>query len=457
VSPPSIRRTLTLSIFDGVFYSAMVGAGETYFGPYAIALGASNLVLGLLVAFPQLVGSLSQLVSERLLVHFGSRRRLVVGAVGLQALSFLPMIAAGQTSSPARGALFLGLVCTYWAFQLVAGPAWNSLMGDLVPEAERGAYFARRSRFLQLATVFTMVGAGAALTAFRERGATLAGFALVFATAMAARLVSMGFLWHHHEPPMAVSPTLGTWTSLTEVLKNPAQRRLIRYLATMSFAVYLSAPFFAVYMLRHVDRHGLAWSYSTFTAVTAVVMVAKFLFLPLWGHAADRFGSRKCLTLSAWLIVALPLPWLFPATHPLLHLAVIVVAQVWSGLAWAGHELCSFNFLLESAPPADRARLTSAMNAFNGVMIFVGATLGAVLVEVVPSRWNPFFVVFVASSALRLGTSLVLLPRLKEVRVVEHISYRELFFRVVAVRPQLGPMLRFFALPRSAKTPEDGD
>lgn len=454
---PAVRRTLTLSILDGVFYSVMVGAGETYFSPYAIALGASNLVLGLLVAFPVLVGSLAQLYAERLLALVGSRRRLIVASVALQAASFLPMIAVGRWDSPARATVFLGIVCAYWAFQLVAGPAWNSLMGDLVPEAQRGTYFARRSRFLQLATFLTMLGAGVVLTAFRERGDTLLGFATVFLAAMGARLVSMGFLSRHHEPPMAAPPTRRTFSAIAEVLKDPAQRRLIRYLTTMNFAVYLSAPYFAAYMLRKTERHGLEWSYATFTLVTAVVVVAKFLFLPLWGQAVDRFGSRKGLTLSAWLIFALPLPWLFPTGNAALHLAVIVAAQVWSGFAWAGHELCSFSFLLDSAPAADRARLTSAMNAINGVMLFAGATLGGVLVESVPATWNPFFVVFVVSSSLRLVTCLTLLPRLKEVRVVEHISYKDLFFRVVSVRPQLGPMLRFFALPRRERGPGDAD
>lgn len=456
-SSAAVRRTLTLSILDGVFYSVMVGAGETYFSPYAIALGASNLVIGLLVAFPVLVGSLSQLYSERLLALVGTRRRLIVTAVALQAASFLPMVALGQWRSPVRAAVFLGVVCLYWAFQLVAGPAWNSLMGDLVPEAQRGTWFARRSRYLQLATFLTMLGAGAALTAFRDRGETILGFAAILTVAMLARLVSMGFLSRHHEPDMASPPTRRTWTTVTEVLKDPAQRRLIRYLTTMNFAVYLSAPYFAAYMLRKHERHGLEWNYSTFTLVTAIAVVSKFLFLPLWGQAIDRFGSRKGLVLSAWLIVALPLPWLFPATNPALHLAVILVAQVWSGLAWGGHELCSFSFLLESAPAADRARVTAAMNAINGVMVFVGATLGGVLVEAVGTTWNPFFVVFVVSSSLRVVTGLTLLPRLRETRIVEHISYRDLFFRVVAVRPQLGPMLRFFPLPGRGKARDDAD
>lgn len=445
---PQVRRTLTLSILDGVFYSVMVGVGETYFSPYALALGASNLVLGLLLAFPLLAGSVMQLFAESLIAKLGSRRRVIGLAAGLQALCFAPMVALGFTELPARAVWFLVVVCLYWAFQLTAGPAWNSLMGDLVPEAARGAYFAKRSRFVQLATFTSMLIAGLGLTAFRERGLTMEGFALAFGMAALARLVSMALLLRHHEPAMTAPKKRQLWTLVTDALKHPTQRHLVRYVTSMNFAVYVSAAYFAAYMLRKESNHGLAWSYATFTIVTATAAASKFLFLPLWGRAGDRFGSRKSLTLSAWLVVLLPLPWLLPTDNVTLHFTAQLLAQVWSGLAWGGHELMSFNFLLDSTPPDERARLTTAMNVVNGVMVFLGSAVGAVLVAVVPPTWNPFFVVFVVSSALRLVVCVTLLPRLKEVRVVEHISYSELFFRVVAVRPQLGPMLRFFSLPK---------
>lgn len=325
-------------------------------------------------------------------------------------------------------------------------------MGDLVPESARGAYFAKRSRYVQLTTFIAMVAAGFGLTALREHDLKMEGFALMFGISAVARLVSVALLMQHHEPAMSPPKKRNLWAAVTDAFKHPTQRHLIRYLTSMNLAVYVSAPYFAAYMLRAHERHGLAWSYSTYTIVVATAAAAKFLFLPLWGRAGDRFGSRKSLTLSAWLVVALPLPWLFPTDNPTLHFAVNLAAQVWSGFAWAGHELMAFNFLLDTAAPEERARLTAAMNVVNGAMVFFGSIVGVVLVELVPSTWNPFFVAFVVSSALRLVVCLVFLPRLKEVRVVEHISYGQLFFRVVAVRPQLGPMLRFFSLPKRTPT-----
>src|SRR5215510_14594127 len=82
------QSTLIFSVLDGLGYSVMVGAGETYFIPYAVFLGGSNLLLGLFVALPIFVGSLRQIFSERLLLAFGTRKRLICAGVSAQALIF---------------------------------------------------------------------------------------------------------------------------------------------------------------------------------------------------------------------------------------------------------------------------------------------------------------------------------------------------------------------------------
>jgi len=215
----------------------------------------------------------------------------------------------------------------------------------------------------------------------------------------------------------------------------------------MSFGVYVAAPFFSAFMLRPQDQHGLQWSYVTYTLVNGITVFFKFVFLPLWGAASDRFGTRKCLVLAAWLICWLPLAWLWPHGNEAVYFTVICLVQTFGGLAWAGHELCSFNFLLDSAHAKDRPRLVASMNILNGIMIFLGSMTGAVVVSVAPELLNPFLVVFALSAFCRLAACAAFLRRLREVRVVERISYRDLFFRVSSVRATMGPVLRFFVMP----------
>lgn len=442
-----VQRTLLCSIFEGICASVMVGAGETYFVPYALSLGSSNLTLGFFVAFPIFIGSLSQIFSEGLLRLLGSRKRVILVSIGLQALTFLPMMLVHRMDSAYRPELLLAVICVYWSCGLILGPSWSSLMGDLVPESTRGAYFGRRNRFIQIFTFLSIVVSGAVLYYLKREGAEYYGFVVVFALAAGARLISFILFLFHWDPPMESPPTRRTMGGALDALTNPDQRLLVFYLSFMNFSVYVAAPFFSAYMLRSPSEHGLEWSYITFTAVNGITVFFKFVFLPLWGAASDRFGSRKCLVLAAWLICGLPLVWLFPHTNMGVYLTLICITQAWGGLAWAGHELCSFSFLLDSAQAADRPRLVASMNIVNGIMIFLGSMAGSIVVATASQGTNPFLLVFLLSGLSRFAVCALFARRLREIRVVEKISYRSLFFRISSVRSTMGPVMRFFVLP----------
>src|SRR5512147_1614109 len=122
-----VERTLACSIGDGVGYAIMVGAAESFFIPYAIFLGASNIVLGLLVALPIFLGSLSQVLSEKILAVLGSRKRLICLSVAFQVATFLPIVLVPYFPGY-ESPLILAAVCAYWIFGMVSGPSWSSLM-----------------------------------------------------------------------------------------------------------------------------------------------------------------------------------------------------------------------------------------------------------------------------------------------------------------------------------------
>jgi MFS family permease len=304
---------------------------------------------------------------------------------------------------------------------------------------------------MQIATFLSLAGAGVVLFVAKETRAEFAGFAIIFGISALARLVSLVFLALHWDPPVESPPEGRSLRGVVAVLKQRDQRSLIIYLTSMNFSVYLAAPFFSAFMLRPPSQSGLDWSYVTYTLVNGITVFFKFVFLPLWGRASDKYGSRKCLVLAAWLVAGLPLCWLFPQGNPALYFAVIALAQAWGGFAWAGHELSSFNFLLDSAPAGERPRLVASMNIVNGCMVFLGSTAGAVVVSLAPSLVpdliNPFLLVFLLSSLARFAVCASLTRPLREVRVVERISYRSLFFRVSSVRANIGPVMRFFVLP----------
>ena len=78
---------------DGVSHAVMLGAGESYFGAFAIFLRASSLQVGLVSALPAFLGALFQFWGVRLMERRGVRRPLIVWGAIIQALTLLPIAA----------------------------------------------------------------------------------------------------------------------------------------------------------------------------------------------------------------------------------------------------------------------------------------------------------------------------------------------------------------------------
>lgn len=403
---------LTLSIIDGIFYSLMLGFGETYLVPYAVKLGASDFQLGLLSSLPLLAGSLAQVASPRFVQGFGGRRPLVRLCVMLQALSFLPLLSL--STLPRGGAILLiAIVVLYWIFQLGGAAAWQSWMGDLVPETIRGDYFSRRSRWIQLATFSSVVTGGLLLQRF--------GFVVIFLLAFVSRLGSFFVLKRQEEPPHHTPPEFQfTFFEFIRKMRFNNYGLFVLYSAVFAVAHYLAGPYFNPYLLRTLQV-----SPSQFMLAQAVFVASKSLFLPVWGHYSDRYGSRKLLSLAGYLCPILPLLWILAR-----DLLGVVLVQVAAGFVWAGMELCAFNFILDCTTPARRTRCAAYYQVFVGLGSVAGALLGSLVLQLPLFFEISYYKVFLVSGVARLLVSLYFLPRIRELRTVEPISYRTLLVRM---------------------------
>ena len=88
------KETKSLSIKAGSGFGFMSGFGIRYITPYALAIGASNTIIGLLSSMPTLLGTLSQLKSSKLIEKV-SRKKIVIFSSAIQALMWLPLMFVG--------------------------------------------------------------------------------------------------------------------------------------------------------------------------------------------------------------------------------------------------------------------------------------------------------------------------------------------------------------------------
>ncbi len=436
-----VRRSLRSSVYEGAFAAAMAAFGEAFFGAYALLLKAGTFQLGLLGALPPALGAGFQFFSNRLIGYYGSRKRLVASGALLQALMYIPVLAAFFFSDELRVWLLLVFICLYYIFGSVINPAWNSWMGDLVVENRRGAYFGKRSTLTNTAAFLTMLIAGCILRQFEGAGTgkQFEGFVLIFLLAVSCRMVSLLYLARQYEPRYRT--TREADFSFLQFLQQPVfrnYRSFVLYLGVMNFGVFISAPFFTPYML-----HDLHMDYLTFTCVNATAIIVKVLSLPVWGKTVDRFGARRVMSLAGYLMPLVPVLWVFSGS-----VSWLFAIQAYSGFIWAGFDMATVSFIFDITSPEKRVTGVAYYNIVNGVALIAGAMFGSIIVKLNLLFVSPYLLAFLASGLLRLGASLLFLPRLAEVRSVENIAYPRLFLKVVFSVPAVSRIYEMIPFQR---------
>ena len=206
--------------------------------------------------------------------------------------------------------------------------------------------------------------------------------------------------------------------------------KFVVFSGSLTFATYLSAPFFAVFMLRDLQL-----SYVTYMALQVCAALAGLIALPLWGRHADLVGNVRVLRLSAFLAALIPIFWIFSQ-----HAAYLMLVQMLSGFVWSGVTLSAGNFIYDAVTPQKRVRCIAYFNVINGAPLFLGSSLGGYLA----SRLPPFFgyrllSIFALSCLCRLFFYVLLSRRFREVRAAREVAIHELFFSVVGIRPLVDP------------------
>jgi MFS family permease len=388
----------------------MVGLTQDYVPAFALALRATVGQVALLSSIPNLVSAVAQLRTSQLVHALGSRKRLVLIVVFLQATLWAPVLLIPHLIPDHRVWWLIILFTLSTLCGNLANPAWGSWISQLVPQDFRGRYFGFRTQILVIATLsFTILG-GIVLKSFSTN--IFLGFTLLFGGAMAARFISWHFMHKIYEPPL---PNTQVKFKLSHFLKEPRFANLRKYMvfaAAINFTVNLAAPFFAVYMLRE-----LGFNYITYMVVNGCATLGNFLSLSFWGNHTDRTGNRRVLMLTSLLIPLVPLLWAINN-----NLYFLIPVQLLSGFAWAGFNLASINFLYDATTAEERVACISCFNVANGLALSLGAFIGGYLATHLPLFHNSsILTLFILSGLLRALVTAVML-RFKEVRHIKEIN-----------------------------------
>ena len=387
LSEGEIQKGLRYVIRDGVASQAMgILTGGVFMTAFAIKLGASNVVIGLLAA----IGPLSQLLqlpSIFLIEKIRNRRAITVIAAGLSRVCWLVIVLVPFVFGGGVGlAVLLVMLVMISGFGAVSGCSWNSWMRDLIPEGVLGVFFSRRMRIAVGVGIALNVLAALYLDYWKKclPAHELVGYSILFFAGFLFGAAGICFLYKTPELRMpAQAEKQRIFTLLLKPYRDENFRKLIGFLCSWNFAVNLAGPFFTVYMLK---RLGLSMSFIIGLSIVSQIM--NFIFLKIWGKFTDRFSNKSVLTISGPLFMISILAWTF-TTMPekyFLTIPLLVVIHIIMGLSSAGVSLASGNISLKLAPKGEGTVYLATNTIVNSVAAGIAPILGGLCADFFAGR-----------------------------------------------------------------------
>ena len=452
LSDEAVETTLFVSIREGIGAAIMSGAGIQQLTPLAIFLGGTATQIAILESLPVALGAFMQLAGIKLAETLQSRMSIMTILVYVQAavwipIAFTPLLLPHQWGTVTM--LILLAAGTHGIGQVIA-PIWLSLLGDLVPKARRGKFFGRRNKVYGYCLLAIMIYAGAILEIGTHTQAVSLSFAILFLSAAIFRLTSAFWLSRYQDPPMVVNNAsqLGIKRFLKKLLKSNFGRYTV-YLTLFNFSLYVAFPFFSLYLLKE-----LKVPYLMFAALTGISMGSQFICMEWWGKLGDSFGNKKLLTISSIGIAILPAFWVISELW-----AYLVLLHIFTGATYAGFQISVNNFLLDSLPTKRRPRFIAYQGMCSAMGVLAGSLVGSQFLEyvthseyLISSGVKPFSLLFLTTSAIRLGVAVAGIGWFKEVRrEVSSRSISQSFYQKVGGRALVEPKIYFFERRRTSK------
>ncbi|MCB1070083.1 MAG: MFS transporter [Kiritimatiellae bacterium] len=399
LSMAEIQQTQRLSFIEGGFTQIFLTwtSGSILTG-YLLYLGAGPSVLAAMASLPMLVQVVLP-IAVWLALSMGSRRRFMIVTASIGRGLWLGAIAIPllPVSDAARPFLLLLLLFLSSLFQTMVGPAWVSLMSDVVPEVQRGRYFGLRNGWMGV------IGTAAALAAswFLDRVPSPLGFQVVYAVGLVFAMIGI-HLYRNHAEPALPKQTVSLMEIIRVPFRDPGFRRFLRFTLYWNASVMVAAPFVIPYFFQH-----LGMSFTQLAIWSGISALAMLFTAPLWGKVADRFGHKHVLAITTFLAGTVnPVCWLLAQPG---NLTFVWISGLMDALSWGGINTALFNLSIGTAPSARRMSYLAMLGVATGLTGFVVATGSGILlghliahdVWIGTFHWTGYHSLFLISGILR--------------------------------------------------------
>lgn len=406
------KKAMELNTVEGAFAVAAENLAAPYLGLFALGLGATPSQIGMLTAFPNLIGNLLQIPAALWAERMKDKRIIpIVGGYLARftwaLLAFVPFLFA-----PEQRVAVVILLATFRILMANVGvPAWTALQAALIPQSIRGKYYANRNMVLHVSALVATVLANLLLR-LQFPISYQAIFVIAAILGITATFIFSKIPFDQVPPKgkngsgIPFKEKLAAFWQEAFTLKD--FRNYVHSSLIWNVGVTLASSLFVVHFVDNMGGTAGAWAIFSGINLAVQALVQRY-----WGRMADVFGQKNVMLVSGIGCALLPFMW-WSASHLWFPALIYVV----NGIAWGGYNLGAFNLLLEITPDYNRTVYVGVYNTLMGVAMAVGPLLGGFAAEVVGLR-----PVFLASGMLRALGLLVFF------KTVTDISGRKMSFR----------------------------
>lgn len=383
------KKNMKLNNIDGSFAVTSDNLAAPYLGLFALSLGATPSQIGMLNAFPNLLGNILQIPYGIMADRLGRRRFLILLGSVWNRCSWLLMAIIPFLLPEAWQVPSVIIIAT---LRIVIGnlgvPAWTAIQAEIIPRPLRGRYYARRNVILNAFGLITTFIASQILRASFPKNYQIL-FVLAFVTGI---LSTLTFAQIAVKPMPRKAKQVNVQAKLKQRLGNFAKAiksnkafSAYCYSALVwNFGVSLAGPLVVVYYMQNLGGTEGFWAYVQGASIIAGILCQRY-----WGRLLDQFGEKNIMVKAGVGAVLVPLLWYIA---PFAGFGLLI--NFIGGFAWGGYNLAAFNLLLEITPEENRSLYVGVYNTLLGFATALGPLIGGILAEVIGLS-NLFIISFV--------------------------------------------------------------
>lgn len=412
---PKLRHNFAVFGIDYIFFAVALGFMNfnTVVPTFAVRLGASEALVGVVITILLLSWSLPQLVAGNIVARQKSKKKIIIrmALIGRPAILALALLVALTRGEPP----WLSLVALCLAFVIFFGTdafsaiAWLDLLGQSFPAHRRGSFVG----LWQVGKAIGLLGV-AALVAFvlSEQGLSFPhNYALLFGSAglcLGLSIVAIALIHEKQDTGTGGQATYVPWRDfgphLLRLWREDRRFRTVSIARAMFTLSTMAFPFYVLYATQELRLP----TQSIGLFILAQTVGTSLASLSL-GRVADRRGAQRTIQIGASIALTAPLLALAITLSDGGVQALLIHAYVWIyvciGLTENLFMLGYLNYVYDITPDGQRAIYMGTFNAIASI-----GMLGPIIAGWLLSRTS-YSALFVCTLALGI-TALLLALRL---------------------------------------------